>query len=508
MTNLNFISLYPLWPELMLALFAFIFTVFGAFRGNTSTEFILKYMAGLFAFIAVLLIGLPAEKVSALNEMFVFDRFAIFTKIVIAVGMILVCGLTSRYLREEGLTKFEYPVLMVLAALGMFMMVSANHMMSLYVGLELQSLSLYVLAAFRSKSLRSTEAGLKYFILGAISSGLILFGISLIYGFSGTLSYNEIAAQIATLEGAALTGLVFGLVFLLSGIAFKVSAVPFHMWTPDVYDGAPTSVTAFFAMVPKIAAMALLVRLLSGPFEAVFDQWQVIIIFLSIMSMLWGAFAGLAQQNLKRLMAYSSIGNIGYALMGVATGTAEGYAATFYYLIIYMMMTAGVFALLMFMRREGRALSQIDDLKGLSAMHPKAAYAMTFFMFSLSGIPPLAGFFGKLFVFEMAVNEGLFALAIIGVLSSVVAAAYYLRIIKVMVFDHGDEPFDNFVSKGRKLVLATSLIFTLGLIFMPAHILSLAKQSTQTLGLYADTQAPEADVDLETLKDEPGLLDN
>ena len=220
MTNLNFISLYPLWPELMLALFAFIFTVFGAFRGNTSTEFILKYMAGLFAFIAVLLIGLPAEKVSALNDMFVFDRFAIFTKIVIAVGMILVCGLTSRYLREEGLTKFEYPVLMVLAALGMFMMVSANHMMSLYVGLELQSLSLYVLAAFRSKSLRSTEAGLKYFILGAISSGLILFGISLIYGFSGALSYNEIAAQIATLEGAALTGLVFGLVFLLSGIAF------------------------------------------------------------------------------------------------------------------------------------------------------------------------------------------------------------------------------------------------------------------------------------------------
>lgn len=507
MTNLTFASLYPVWPEILLALGAFTLLMAGVMRGNMITPFLFKTVAGLSFVTILLLLGLPVEKVSVLGDMFTLDRFAIFVKIILAVGVIMVCALSSRYTIEESISKFEYPVLLVLATLGMFLMVSANHMMTFYVGLELQSLSLYVLAAFRSNSVRSTEAGLKYFILGAISSGFILFGVSLIYGFTGGLSYRDIAANVPHLEGDALTAFLFGLVFLVSGIAFKISAVPFHMWTPDVYEGAPSPVTALFAMVPKIAALAVLMRMMAGPFEGVLPQLQPILIFLSVMSMFWGAFAGLAQTNLKRLMAYSSIGNIGYALIGVVTGTPEGYAAALYYMILYMVMTAGVFAVIMFMRRDGRPMHDLEDLSGLSKSHPLIAYALAVLMFSLSGIPPLAGFFGKLFVFQTAVIEGFYLLAVAGVVASVIAAAYYIKIIKIMFFDEVVEEFDSFASQGRKLVLLVSTAFTLLLIIYPYQLLALSQQATQTLPLSVLTAEPDVTEILE-IPDEPNLLDN
>lgn len=508
MTDLTFTSLYPIWPELLLAISAFAFLMVGVVRGNIVTPLLFKSLGFLMIVMVIVLLGLPVEKVSVLNDMFTLDRFALFAKIAMAVGMFLVCLLSARYVRDEHIQKFEYPVLLILATLGMFMMVSANHMMSFYIGLELQSLSLYVLASFRSNCIRSTEAGLKYFILGAISSGFILFGISLIYGFTGGLSYTDIAANISQLEGDALTACLFGVVFLVSGIAFKISAVPFHMWTPDVYEGAPSSVTALFAMVPKIAALAALIRMLAGPFEVVFDQIQLILIFLSVMSMFWGAFAGLAQTNLKRLMAYSSIGNIGYALIGVIIGTPEGYAATLYYMILYMIMSAGVFAVIMFMRRDGRPLNQLQDLAGLSKTHPIIAYAMALLMFSLSGIPPLAGFFGKLFVFQSAVIEGFYILAIVGVVASVISAAYYIRIIKIMFFDEESESFDEFDSSGRRFVLVLSAAFTLLLILFPYQLLNMAQQATQTLPLLSEPVEPDATLDIKEIKDEPNILDN
>lgn len=508
MTNITFASLYPVWPELLLALSAFAFLMVGVVRGNIVTPFLFKALGGLCVILLLLLLGLPVEKTSILNDMFTLDRFAIFTKIILAVGMFLVCLLSARHVKEEGMLKFEYPVLLVLATLGMFMMISANHMMSFYIGLELQSLSLYVLASFRSNCVRSTEAGLKYFILGAISSGLILFGISLIYGFTGGLSYSEIAVGISQIEGDALTGCLFGIVFLISGIAFKISAAPFHMWTPDVYEGAPTSVTALFAMVPKIAALVVLIRMLAGPFEGILDEIQPVLIFLSVMSMFWGAFAGLAQSNLKRLMAYSSIGNIGYALIAVIIGTPEGYAAALYYMILYMVMMGGVFAVIMFMRREGRPINQLKDLAGLSKTHPLVAYAMALLMFSLSGIPPLAGFFGKLFIFQSAIIEGFYILAVVGVVASVISAAYYLRIIKIMFFDEELEAFDAFDSKGRKFVLILSTGFALILILFPYQLLNVAQEATQTLPLLSEQAQPSPVLDIREIQDEPNILDN
>ncbi len=508
MTDLTFASLYPIWPELLLAVGSYVFLMVGVVRKNTVTPLLFKAFGLLLIVVLLFLLSLPVEKVSVLNDMFTLDRFALFTKIAVAVGMFLVCLLSARYVRDENIEKFEYPVLLMLATLGMFMMISANHMMSFYVGLELQSLSLYVLASFRSNCIRSTEAGLKYFILGAISSGLILFGISLIYGFTGGLSYTDIAANIPQLEADALTACLFGLVFLISGIAFKISAVPFHMWTPDVYEGAPSSVTAMFAMVPKIAALAALMRMLAGPFEGVLDQIQPILIFLSVMSMFWGAFAGLSQTNLKRLMAYSSIGNIGYALIAVIIGTPEGYAAALYYMILYMIMTAGVFAIIMFMRRDGRPLNQLQDLAGLSKTHPLIAYAMALLMFSLSGIPPLAGFFGKLFVFQAAVIEGFYVLAVVGVVASVISAAYYIRIIKIMFFDEETEAFDEFDSRARRFVLVLSAGFTLLLILFPYQLLNMAQQATQTLPLLNEPVQPEPQLDIKEIQNEPNILDN
>ncbi|MEC8530892.1 MAG: NADH-quinone oxidoreductase subunit NuoN, partial [Pseudomonadota bacterium] len=361
------------------------------------------------------------------------------------------------------------------------LMVSANDLISLYVGLELQSLSLYVIAAFRRDSAKSSEAGLKYFVLGALSSGMLLYGASMIYGFSGTTRFDALSNLFTGPSPDPGVGVVVGLVFLLAGLAFKVSAVPFHMWTPDVYEGAPTPVTAFFAVAPKIAAIALLVRTMIGPFGELFDQWQQIIIFISIASMVIGAFAAIWQKNLKRLLAYSSIGHVGYALVGLAAGSEEGIRGIGVYMAIYLAMNIGTFCCVLSMRRQGVLVEGIEDLAGLARNHPMMAAAMAIFMFSMAGIPPLAGFFGKLYVFMAAVNEGLYILAIVGVLTSVVGAFYYLRIIKVMYFDDPEDAFDRLPAREIGLIMMVMGAFTLFFFIYPSPIIDGAGQAASVL---------------------------
>ena len=367
--------------------------------------------------------------------------------------------MSIRYIEHEGMARFEFPVLILFATLGMLMMISANDLMSLYLGLEIQSLSLYVIAAFRRDALRSSEAGLKYFVLGALSSGMLLYGISMVYGFAGSTNFADLAGVFSGGEAPSL-GVIVGLVFVISGLAFKISAVPFHMWTPDVYEGSPTPVTAFFASAPKIAAMALTVRVLMGPFFDLVEQWQQIVVFISIASMVLGSLAAIAQQNIKRLMAYSSIGHVGYALVGLAAGSSEGIRGIAIYMAIYLVMNVGTFAVILCMKQKDRMVEQISDLSGLSKTNPMLALALGIFMFSMAGIPPLAGFFGKLYVFMAAVESGLYTLAVVGVLTSVISAFYYLRIVKVMYFDEPEESFDR---PGRELasVLGVSAVWIL-----------------------------------------------
>ncbi len=463
MTDFN---LVPLLPEIFLSLVGMGLLIVGVSQGNVSTRVVCWACAAGFAITALILLGIGWETQTVLNGMFVMDKFAGFMKLLILMGLIASMALSVRYIIQEGMERFEYPILIVFAGIGMMMMVSANNLLSLYMALELQSLSLYVLAAFHRNSVRSSEAGIKYFVLGALSSGMLLFGISLIYGFTGTIDFAVLADTIGGLSTVPY-GLTFGLVFLLAGLAFKISAVPFHMWTPDVYQGAPTSVTALFAIVPKVAAFALLMRLLFEPFMGMSDQWIQIIYFIAVGSMLVGAFAAIAQDNIKRLLAYSSIGNMGYALIGLVAGTPEGAGAVVLYLAIYMVMTAGVFAVVLSMRRQGMAVYKMKDLAGLSQTNPGMAYPLAILMFSLSGIPPAAGFFGKLVVFNAAVASGYYILAVIGVVSSVVAAFYYLRVVKVMFFDEPADAFDKDVPFARRAVLFIAILFVLGFVIKP-----------------------------------------
>jgi NADH-quinone oxidoreductase subunit N len=380
--------------------------------------------------------------------------------------------------RSEQLDRFEFPVLIVLSTLGMLLMISANSLLSLYLALELQSLALYVLAAINRDSLRSTEAGLKYFVLGALSSGLLLYGMSLVYGFTGHIGFAEIAAAL-TSEGRSL-GLVFGLVFILAGIAFKISAVPFHMWTPDVYEGAPTPVTAYFSGAPKVAAMAMLVRIVIDAFQPVVADWQQVVVFIAIASMLLGAFGAIGQRNIKRMMAYSSIGHMGYALVGLASGSMAGVRGVVLYMLVYMVMTLGAFACILAMRRkEGGYVENIDDLAGASATNPFMATAMTAMMFSLAGIPPLGGFFAKYFVFMAAIEAQLYALAIIGVLASVVGAYYYLRVVKVMWFDNATGEFARTPGE-LKLVFGLAGLFVVGYVLIGGPLGSAAEAAART----------------------------
>lgn len=474
------LNLVPLLPEVFLALSAMGLLIVGVHFGNESTK-VVSWFAAAAAFVTIMiLLNMPMEDTLAANGLFKLDIYASVLKIIILIGVIASIALSVRYLIQQGVSRFEYPILILLSAVGMMVMVSANNMLALYVGLELQSLALYVLAAFNRNSLRSSEAGIKYFILGALSSGLLLFGISLIYGFTGSIDFAVLQATLGAADTVAF-GVTFGLVFILAGLAFKISAVPFHMWTPDVYQGAPTSVTAFFAMVPKIAAMGLLMRLLFEPFGALAEQWVQIIYFICVGSMVVGAFAGIAQTNLKRLLAYSSIGNMGYALIGVVAGSEEGVSAVLLYLLIYMVMTAGVFAIVLTMRRNDLPLEKISDLSGLSQHSPALAYCMAILMFSMAGIPPFAGFFGKLAVFNAAVEAEYYVLAVVGVLTSVIGAYYYLRIIKVMFFDEAADAYDAGFPFARKIVLTLSVLFVVCFILKPGLVLETTQAAASSL---------------------------
>lgn len=477
---MNDFNISPLLPELFMVLTAMGFLMVGVMQGNRSAS-VLCWSSCVTCFISgFILLGMDWSLQTVMNGMFVIDQFSALMKLVVILGLVCSLALSVQYLQQERIARFEYPVLVMFAGVGMMLMVSANNLLSLYVALELQSLSLYVLAAFHRNSLRSAEAASKYFILGALSSGLMLFGMSLIYGFTGSLDFFVIQESLAKLVSIH-PGFTVGMVFLLAGLAFKISAVPFHMWTPDVYQGSPLSVTALFAIVPKVAALALLIRLLYVPFAPAIEQWSQILYFLSLASMIVGSFAALAQKDVKRLMAYSSIGNMGYVLVGVIAGTAQGIGAVIIFLMIYVLMTAGVFAILMNMRRDGIAVSRIDDLAGLSKNNPVQAYCMAALMFSMSGIPPLAGFFGKLFVFQAAVAQGYYVLATLGILTSVVAAYYYLRIIKVMFFDEAADPFDKQIGFERRAVLLVSMVFVMGFIFQPQIFYNAAMSAASSL---------------------------
>ena len=460
------ISYAPLFPEMLLAIGALALLMVGAFQKET--EFTAETITGLaimlLAAASFLVAGPAGETQTLFDGAFVTDAFARFMKILVLMGSAGALLMSFQFLCHAKMMKFELPVLVLLSTIGMMVMVSANDLISLYLGLELMSLALYVLAAFRRDDVRSSEAGLKYFVLGALSSGMLLYGASLIYGFTGSTSF-PIIASVATASASTNIGLIVGLVFLMVGLAFKVSAVPFHMWTPDVYEGAPTPITAFFAAAPKLAAMGLLIRVVGGAFPGFVAQWQQIIIVLSVASMLLGAFGAIGQTNIKRLMAYSSIGNIGFALVGLAAGTQAGVQAVLIYLAVYLAMTLGVFACMLAMQRESGPVEDIAELSGLQSHNGKLAFALSALMFSLAGIPPLAGFFGKLYVFQAAVNADLLWLAVVGVVASVVAAYYYIRIIKVIYFDGARAPFTE-AGGGVWAVIAASmavvLLFVIG----------------------------------------------
>ncbi len=447
-------------PEIFLAAVTALLLVYGVVRGESSANFVAVASSLALLATAVLLFA-PYREGTAFASLFIVDRLTTTMKALVLVGSAVTVLMSRAYFERARAWRFEYPVLVSLATLGMMLMISANDLMALYVGLELQSLALYVVASFQRDSERSTEAGLKYFVLGSVASGMLLFGSSLIYGFCGGTAFVEISK--ALLDGrAAESGVVIGLVFVVAGLAFKVSAVPFHMWTPDVYEGAPTPVTALFAVAPKIAAMSLLVSVLMGPFKPLFAQWQQIIVVASVLSMVLGAFAALRQQNIKRLMAYSSIGNVGYILLGLAAGTEKGIQGIVFYLAIYLVMTLGVFATILMMKRRDVMVENISDLAGLARSQPTMAFALLLFMFSLAGIPPLAGFWGKLYIFMAAVEAKLYVPAVLGVLASVVASYYYLRIVKVMYFDEPAEALDRpAFGINRVVALATALIVAL-----------------------------------------------
>ena len=464
-------------PELALSLCGLVLVVAGVVPKRDTTFGVAMGTLGGLLLAAVLVIGQP-EGV-AFHGQYVADALSGFAKLLIIAGAAFGLLMSLDWNAKEGLSRFEYPLLILFSTVGMMIMVSANDLMTLYMGLELLSLSLYVIAAFNRDSERSVEAGLKYFVLGALASGLLLYGSSLVYGFAGSTSFDRIADAITGSEGAPI-GIVIGLVFVLAGLAFKVSAVPFHMWTPDVYEGAPTPVTAFFASAPKVAAVVLMGRVLYGPFAELVAQWQQVLILASLASMILGSLAAIGQRNIKRLMAYSSIGHIGYALMGLASGSESGLRGTLIYMAIYLFMNIGAFAVLIAMRRNGRAVEGVEDLSGLGKTDPAMALAMTIFMFSMAGIPPLSGFFGKFFVIKAAMESGFLLLAIVGVLASVVSAYYYLRIIKVMYFDAATGSLDP-RPVSLSVVLAGTGLFTAAFFLFPAPMLAAAQAAVSAL---------------------------
>jgi NADH-quinone oxidoreductase subunit N len=468
-------------PEFFLAVAGMAALVAGVFRAGNPTRMI-SWLSVVILVVTLMLVMAtqPAAPTTGFGGLFLVDRFATFLKVLVLFGSALTIMMSFGYIEREGMARFELPVLLLFAALGMLMILSANDLIALYLGFELMSLALYVVAAFRRDTVRSTEAGLKYFVLGALSSGMLLYGASLIYGFAGTTTFAGLATAFGG-AGPPAVGLIVGIVFLMAGLAFKVSAVPFHMWTPDVYEGAPTPITAFFAAAPKIAALGLFTRVMISPLGALVAQWQQIIVFIAIASMALGAFAAINQSNIKRLMAYSSIGNIGYALVGLAAGTKQGVVGVLVYMTIYLFMTIGTFACILCMRQKGRMVEQISDLAGLSRTQPLLAAVFAVFMFSMAGIPPLAGFFGKLYVFVAAIEAHLYGLAVIGVVTSVVGAFYYLRIVKVMYFDEPSESFDHPFGWELSAILTVTGLFILLFFVFPGPIVDSAGAAAASL---------------------------
>ena len=455
-------------PEIFLSLSIMFLLIFGVFKKNSSKliqniSLIVLLITSVITFNETLGI----EKTLLFNSSIIIDYLSSFMKIITLLAAFLVLVISSNYLKTFQIFKIEYPILILSSVLGMMIMISSNDLIVFYMGLELQSLALYVLATFNRDQIKSSEAGLKYFVLSALSSGLLLYGCSLIYGFTGSTNFNIIATQMNSNEYA----ITFGIVFILVGLAFKISAVPFHMWAPDVYEGSPTSVTLFFTMVPKIAALTVFIRFLYIPFFNLIDQWQMILIFLSIASMIFGAIAAIGQTNLKRLIAYSSIGHVGYTLAGIATGSNDGIQNSVIYITIYILMNLGLFSCLLMMKRNNKYFEDIEDLSGLSKNHPLLALSLLLILFSLAGIPPLAGFFAKFYIFKSVVEQSMYFLAIVGLLSTVVAAFYYLRIIKIMYFDKEKEKYDTDHSLWLKFSLTLSTILIVVYFIFPSQLI-------------------------------------
>ena len=468
MENLNLVL-----PEIFISLSIMFLLVLGVFKKDSSKiTFNISLLVLLIASIITLNETFSINRVTLFNNSVVIDHMSSLMKIITLIGAFLVLVISSAYLKSFKIFKIEYPVLILSSVLGMMVMISSNDLMVFYMGLELQSLALYVLATFNRDQLKSSEAGLKYFVLSALSSGLLLYGCSLIYGFSGSTNFDIISNQLNSNEYV----LSFGIVFILVGLAFKISAVPFHMWAPDVYEGSPTSVTLFFTMVPKIAALTIFIRFLYVPFLNLIDQWQMIIIFLSIASMLFGAIAAIGQSNIKRLIAYSSIGHIGYTLAGLATGSNEGIQSSIVYISIYVVMNLALFSCLLMLKRNNQYYENIEDLSGLSKNHPLLSLSLLVILFSLAGIPPLAGFFAKFYIFKAVIEQSMYFLAIVGLLSTVVAAFYYLRIIKIIYFDKEKEKYDEDHSLWLKFSLTFSTILILLYFIFPSQLIEVVSR--------------------------------
>ncbi|XDZ64575.1 NADH-quinone oxidoreductase subunit NuoN [Alphaproteobacteria bacterium LSUCC0684] len=454
---MSMITYFPAIAEIFLALIAIILVLVAAFGGDEGRVSQIMRRLGLVTLVAtgILVLSYGRESSLAFGGLFLTTPFAVFMKMIVLVGAGIVLLLAKPSLKADNINKPEFTMLVLMSVLGMMVLISSNDLMVLYMGIELQSLPLYVIAAMQRDSLRSSEAGLKYFLLGALSSGLLLYGISLIYGFTGATNYAEISQS---LSGSVSSGAVIGIIFVISGMAFKISAAPFHMWTPDVYEGSPTIVTAFFAIVPKVAAMALFLRITYGMLAPVPGVWQQVVAVIAVLSMVVGALAAIMQTDLKRLMAYSSIAHMGYALVGLSAATTGAVSAVMIYMLIYVISSIGVFAIILNLTREGEAVHRISDLKGYSRSHPLHAACLLVFMFSMAGIPPLGGFFGKWFTFMAAVNAGLIPLAVIGVLSSVVGAFYYIRIVKVMYIDEVDIVLDPSARRANTIIMGLSAL--------------------------------------------------
>jgi len=468
MSNLELV-----FPEIFLSLSIMFLLILGVFKKESSkliqnTSLIVLLITAVITFNETL----GVEEVLLFNESIIIDYLSSFMKIVTLLAAFSVLIISSSYLKTFKIFKIEYPILILSSVLGMMVMISSNDLIVFYMGLELQSLALYVLATFNRDQLKSSEAGLKYFVLSALSSGLLLYGCSLIYGFTGSTNFNIIASQLNSDQYA----LTFGIVFILVGLAFKISAVPFHMWAPDVYEGSPTSVTLFFTMVPKVAALTVFIRFLYVPFLNLIDQWQMILIFLSIASMLFGAIAAIGQTNLKRLIAYSSISHIGYALAGLATGSNDGIQSSIIYITIYILMNLGFFSCILMMKRNNEYYEDIDDLSGLSKNHPLLSLSLLIILFSLAGIPPLAGFFAKFYIFKSVLEQSMYFLAIVGLLSTVVAAFYYLRIIKIMYFDKEKDKYDTDHGLWLKISLTVSTLLILLYFVSPSQLIEVVSR--------------------------------